>query len=658
MEKNNSRSFLIIAVVVVLCCLAVAVLSVGGYVYYVMDSFTPTTSDFPVPTDVVRTPVSAVPANTLEMLKQVQVLENDPRELACKLKGVCNVAETLEPPAKPRIEGEKDKFWVLNSSSNIHAQVNATLQYVTPLVYFWVQDGVNVDMGEVEKLIGAFDEKIYPTNREFFGSEWTPGIDGDPHIYILYARNLGGSVAGFFSSADETHPAIQEYSNAHEMFVFSADLTDLSKEFTYGVLAHEFQHMIHWKGDRNETTWINEGFSDVAMHINGYTVGGADVVYTNNTDIQLNDWPVDSGNSTIPHYGASFMFLNYFLNRFGEDATKALVHEQANGLEGVDNVLLQINAADPATGKLIQTEDFFLDWAVTNYLLDKSIGDGKYYYENYEDAFSANPTETINTCPQSPLTRDVHQFGVDYIVLNCAGEHTTSFTGSTSTKLLPADPHSGSYAFWSNKGDSSNMTLTREFDFMDTSGNIELTYQMWYDLEKDYDYLHLEVSEDGEYWQIVQTPSGTGQDITGSSYGWGYNDKTNLWVQEKIDLSQYAGKKIFVRFEYITDLAVNGEGFLLDDVRVDAIQYQTDFETDDGGWVASGFVRVENALPQTYRLALITEGVTTTVENIILNEDQTVEIPISLNNGERAVLVVTGTTRFTRSPAAYQIEVK
>jgi hypothetical protein len=33
------------------------------------------------------------------------------------------------------------------------------------------------------------------------------------------------------------------------------------------------------------------------------------------------------------------------------------------------------------------------------------------------------------------------------------------------------------------------------------------------------------------------------------------------------------------------------------------VNYSTDFEADDGGWTAVGFVRVNNVLPQTFRLA-------------------------------------------------------
>jgi hypothetical protein len=316
-----------------------------------------------------------------------------------------------------------------------------------------------------------------------------------------------------------------------------------------------------------------------------------------------------------------------------------------------------LNITDPQTGKLITADDVFMDWAVALHLMDGSVGDGRYHYKNYPNAPQITTSESISSCPQSS-GGSVNQYGMDYYTINCAGNYTLHFTGSTIAGLLPVDAHSGNYSFWSNRGDESDMTLTREFDFTNVSAPISMSFAMWYDLETDYDYVFLEASTDGETWQILTTPSGTGEDPSGNSYGWGYNGQTNDWVTEEIDLSQFAGQKVQVRFEYITDAALNGEGFLLDDVSVDAINYQSDFEADDGGWQAAGFARVENVLPQTYRLALITKGDTTTVTQIPLNPDQTAEIPLSLNSGEEAILIVTGNTRFTRLPAAYQVEIK
>ena len=434
---------------------------------------------------------------------------------------------------------------------------------------------------------------------------------------------------------------------------------DLGDQYTYATLAHEFVHMIQNAFDRNDVSWMNEGFAEVGAFLNKYDVGGADWFYIQQPDLQLNSWVDSSSPDFGSHYGQSFLYLTYFLDRFGKEATQALTNNPDNDLPSVDGTLAQLNITDPQTGKVITADDVFMDWAAALYLQDGSVGDGRYVYHNYADAPQYQSSDTIGDCPQS-ISGQVNQYGIDYYNISCTGDHTLTFTGSTVTGLLPVDAHSGNYVFWSNRGDESDMTLTREFDLTNVSGPVDLSYSMWYDVETDYDYVFLEASTDGgQTWKIINTPSGTDKDPSGNSYGWGYNGQTNQWVDETVDLSEYAGQKVQLRFEYITDAALNGEGFMLDDVHVDAINYQSDFESDDGGWEGAGFVRVENVLPQTYRLSLIVKGDDgTTVTPITVNADQTAEIPLSLQNGEEATLIVTGTTRFTRQPAAYQVEIK
>jgi hypothetical protein len=202
------------------------------------------------------------------------------------------------------------------------------------------------------------------------------------------------------------------------------------------------------------------------------------------------------------------------------------------------------------------------------------------------------------------------------------------------------------------------MTLTRQFDFTNVSGPITLTYQTWYDIEEDWDYVYLLTSTNGgDDWEFVETPSGTDTNPTGNSYGWGYTGLSGgegEWIQESVDLSDFAGQELLVRFEYITDAAVNGEGMLVDDIAVDAIDYFEDFEAGDGGWAAEGFARVTNVLPQTFRLALISYGNDTTVDIIEVPQGNVVEIPLDLGGAvDEVTLVVMGSTRFTRQPAAY-----
>ena len=663
-QSSNLPKIIAAILGILVICSCVVIAAAGVIAYRAFTLLPPEISTVISPTEEFTTPVpiptlerpstDSISTETLDTLGQAQVPENDPYELACRLQAVCDVPTTL--PGKSYKVGDKEKFWISNSDTAEHFQIDATLLYITPHSYFWAEDGTQVNESDMKALMDTFENKIYPTDREFFGSEANPGVDGDPHIYVLYASSIGHNIAGYFNSSDSFNPLVKKYSNAHETYVLGTS-QDLGNQYTYATLAHEFVHMIQNASDRNDVAWVNEGFAELGSFLNDYDVGGADFLYVQNPDLQLNSWADNSSPDFSAHYGQSFLYMAYFLDRFGEEASKALTNNPENDLTSVDDTLAQLNITDPQTGQPITADDVFMDWAITMHLMDGSVGDGRYQYKNYPSAPQATTPETISSCPQS-IGGAVNQYGIDYYSINCAGDYTLHFTGSTIIGLLPVDAHSGNYSFWSNRGDESDMTLTREFDFTDVSGPISMSFAMWYDLETDYDYVFLETSTDGETWQILTTPSGTDEDPSGNSYGWGYNGQTIDWVTEEIDLSQFAGQKVQVRFEYVTDAALNGEGFLLDDVQIDAINYQSDFEADEGGWEAAGFARVENVLPQTYHLALITKGDTTTVTQIPLNPDQTAEIPLSLNSGDEAVLVVAGSTRFTRLPAAYQIEVK
>jgi len=594
---------------------------------------------------------------TLKTLSQTELPRNNAIDLARRLQGKTNIPETLPGPAPIFNLGDEQSFWIVNGDTDQHNKIQAKLAYTTDHLYFWIQTGVKYNATDLKNLCETFENKIYPTDRKFFGSEWTPGIDNDVHLYVVLTQGLGSRVAGYFSSADSVPPAAFPFSNGHEMFVMSTGTTaDLKDPYNYTVLAHEFQHMIHWYRDRNEESWMNEGFSEMAAFLNGYDLGRKDVLFATKPDMQLNDWPNDK-TQTLAHYGSSFLFLNYFLDRFGSEITQALVADTKNGFDSVDDVLTRSNARDPATQKTVTADELFADWTLTNYLKDKTVGDGRYVYNNYPASPTVKHTEELRTCPVDNQTRTVNQYGADYIRIACRGQYTLSFQGSSAVNLLPVDPHGGLYAFWSNKGDDSDMTLSRAFDFTNLKNTVTLSYWTWYDLEEHYDFVHLVASTDGgSTWEILNTPSGTADNTSGANYGWGYNNKSNTWKQESVDLSKFAGKKVILRFEYITDAAVNGEGFLLDDIEISQLGYKTNFEQDAGGWEPAGFVRVQNRLPQTFRVALIKHGSTRSVQYLTLNADGSLQLPLNLTSD--VVLVVSGTTRYTRTPAVYSFSIQ
>ncbi len=684
--ENSTKWIVAIVAIVLVFCLCMSVLCIGGaglIIYRVSQSTpvpfgtedpfgfpeiptfepfsdldaTPTPFSGPVPTLAVDPPTNNA-LETQRTLEENLVPENDLIELAERFEGKQDIQLTLPPPTQPLEEGDRETFWATDLDTDENFEIDATLRYVGENIYFWIEDSVRYDNRDLEQLAQTFDEEIVPTNRKFFGLEWSPGIDSDPRLYVLYATGLGSNVAGYFSSNDSFPPEAVEYSNGHEMFFLSADNVDLGEEYIYGTMAHEYQHMIHFANDRNEEGWVNEGFSMLSELLNGYDAGGFDYLFLSDPDLQLNTWP-DFEDST-PHYGASYLFFTYFLDKYGDEATQALVKHEENGMESIDLVLDELNAVDPTTGEPVRADDVFRDWTVANYVADEEVAGGRYFYSNYPGAPTAYATEEYSACPVESQSRTVNQYGADYISFTCDGSYTLEFNGSTEVGLLPTDPYSGEYAFWSNKGDESHMSLWQEFDLTQASGDVTLAYRTWYDIEEGYDYVYLAASTDGgETWEIIETPSGTDEDPSGNSYGWGYNGTTDVYILEEVDLSDYAGKKVILSFEYITDAAVNGQGFLLDDVSIPAINYQSDFETDDGGWTSEGFVRVTNHLPQTFIATLIKYGDETTVEPVALDDLQRGSVTFEVGGDVReVVLVVSGTTRHTNQPGAYQLSVR
>ena len=695
-NKKINTIWLIVILVVACCCLATLLLVLGSSLIFsseispllsgLIRTQTPTTfeevitpSAFPTATPLTLNPIQSTPdsddiedieptaststANldcpneTLFSLQSEDVPINDPNELAERLGGKEEIPETNPDPDAPHEVGDRMSFWATDTDTNQNFQVSTVLRYVGENTYIWIQNGVEYNQNDLMTLGETFDQDIVSTNREFFGTEWNPGIDGDPHIYIVYAGGLGSYLLGYFSSADEIHPDAHEYSNAHETFMINADWLELWDEETYSTLAHEYQHMIHWYTDRNEETWLNEGFSMLAETINSFDAGMHDYWYVSNPDLRLADWGTE-GEDNIPHYGAAFLFTTYLLDRFGEDITKAIVAHEENGMESIDLVLAELNITDPIIGERITANDVFADWAVANFLGDTSVADGRYGYTIYPTAPTASPTNILSVCPIDPVAFNVHQYGVDYIKFECSGEHTLTFEGSPSIAVLPTDPYSGEYFFWSNMGDESNMSLEQTFDLTGVSAPVELSYQTWYDLETDYDYVFVSASIDGEDWQILNTTSCTTEDISGNSYGCGLNGQSNGWQLETVDLSLYAGGEVTLRFDYITDAAVNGVGIAIDDIRVDAIDYFTDFEMDEGGWQGDGFVRIQNSLPQSYKVSMISFGNEVTVTQIELDQNNQAAIDVVIGpEVESIVLVISGTTPYTRQAAEYLIEI-
>jgi hypothetical protein len=128
---------------------------------------------------------------------------------------------------------------------------------------------------------------------------------------------------------------------------------------------------------------------------------------------------------------------------------------------------------------------------------------------------------------------------------------------------------------------------------------------------------------------------------------------------EQVDLSPYTGQEVLVRFEYITDDAVNRPGFALDDVAIPEIGYFGDFEENGDGWEPAGFLRHANVLPQRWLVQAILFGRETVVERLEVGEDQTGEWVIPMDSStDRAMIAFSGLAPVTTEVGTYSYELE
>lgn len=620
-------------------------------------SLSPTPSIAPT----VAPPLGATPAPLAadDTLAAIEAAPPPERDLFAQAKAFGRI-----PPDAPRAVhagpptytvGTRETFWVSNVSLSTHFTATATLRLQTPHANWWVQDSLTVAQADLEKSAEVFESRTYPTNRRFFGTEWSPGIDNDPRLHIFLGEVPG--VGGYFSSTDEYPRSINPYSNEKEMFYINLDAARPGETTFDGYLAHEFQHMIHWNLDSNEDLWVNEGLSELATKLNGFSLGNSPAAFAREPDRQLTQW--DS--ASIPNYGAAYLFMSYFLQRFGDDAMRAVVAHPANGAAGFDAVLQPLG---------LTFDQVFADWIAANQLNEPRIEGGKF---SYSDRAGLNlATSATHTSFPVVASGTVHQYGADYLVAApAAGEHgtlTVAFEGAREVSLLPTTPPERRHFVWSNRGDSSDTSMTRAFDLTGLT-SATLDFKAWYDLESGWDYAYVSVSSDGgTTWTILPATTTTDHDPNGNAFGPGFTGRSGLglvelddtrtprWVQERVDLSPFAGQRVLIRIQTITDDAINRPGLAVDDIRIPELNYREGFEQGRGAWQLAGAVRVDNILQQRYSVQVITRGDgPPVVQHLTLDASNRGEITIP-GVGEQVrdvVIVVAGTTPVTTEVAHY-----
>ncbi len=321
----------------------------------------------------------------------------------------------LSVPVKADVIDEKQDFWIIDSflsAPYIYVQKEAQLlaigvnSYVYILSSLVISEGLSNARAKAENWRDEFETKIYPNDILYFGDPdgYLGDIDGDFHVTILIS-DLDGGVAGYFDPNNESPGAT---SNTREM-VYVDYFT------TYGVLAHEFQHLIHFNYDTDEFWWVDEGCAELAKYLNGYDITNNLTVFArdyfaHNVDDSLLYWNYESigGKDVRIDYGGAYLFIFYLAEKYGVDAVTFLVNETAGGAPGIENALASV-------GYSIAFNDLFLNWATALYVDDTSFGGGLYGFTNLDIMMDY---ELISTVPTSEVNKLNRFYGLYVAKLN------------------------------------------------------------------------------------------------------------------------------------------------------------------------------------------------------------------------------------------------
>ncbi len=339
-------------------------------------------------------------------------------------------------PAQPAIPalGDRHSFFSVDVRTQEQYIAPATLRAIGEFCYLYVEDSQwehTVKRETLEAVRRAFDDStpadpqrgIYRIQSDLFGAP--PNVDGDPKIYLLLldirdgAVRGDGFIAGFFNPVDQQrgvlrHPELGTpiRSNERDLLYIDTHPLDTGGAEGLGVIAHEFHHLIHWRLDRSEAIWVNEGCADVAMFLCGYRPEKHTASFERNPSTSLTNWPLDGG-SHLAHYGAAYLWMLYLYEQYGgQETIAAIARERADGIAGVNSALL-------SQGVTRTFSSIFADWKVANLLDDTHFAEGRYGYQNEE--LTLRLRRTHSSYPIMAQGDALVNYSADYITLLSSG---------------------------------------------------------------------------------------------------------------------------------------------------------------------------------------------------------------------------------------------
>ena len=522
-----------------------------------------------------------------------------------------DISRVVNPQPVTYSRGRRDTFWLIDLDKLEVYQRPFELQLVTPHAYWYVEESQSFNLEDLGQSAAVFEETIYPRLTMAFGKEWTPGVDNDPHLNILNGILKGA--AGYYSSGDEYPEAVSRYSNQREIIYINTAAYALNSSTYLQVLAHELQHAIHWRADPSEETWVNEGLSEFATTVAGYPPRSI-YRYLGAGPTSVLHWPL-SGVGVQASYGGASLFMHYLIEHYGDPTNlKPLLEQPEDGIAGIEAYLTLL-------GHTANFREVLGNWMAANVL---DLESGPYSYPGLD--VQARPHRFINR--YTTLESSIPQYAPEYLRVTVPdGPLLLTFHAPGETPLLPVDVGAPG-CWWSNSGDSIDTTLTRTLDLSgDLAGAARptLQYQVWYELEESWDYAYLEVSQDGgASWSIIDTPNASPANPVGNGYGPGYTGSSRGWLDQSVDLTPYAGKVVQLRFQYVTDDAINGSGMCLRRLflSLDPSSGASPLALADGGWRPEGITLIDNRVRQDYIVQVIRETKASPVKTLDLKMNE------------------------------------
>ncbi|NOZ01637.1 MAG: hypothetical protein GXP54_07080 [Deltaproteobacteria bacterium] len=309
-----------------------------------------------------------------------------------------------ERSAFPKVGDHRD-FWTYDLSvmPPDNVQIPSVCRAVGDHSAIWVADdqwGSKVTQDDVDKLLKALESDtprtpghgIVENNESLFGSS-PLYAQGDPDLTILIydiPDYQNYTFDGFFRAEDMTPFNPQCANNpslycSNELGMVHVDSADASSLYKQGVIAHEFEHLIHFGRDPYEENWLDESLAELAMVYSGYHDDQNLAWYVAHPYTSLvKAPPVD--------YGACLLFGAYLYQRFGAAGVLQLTSSALTGIPSISEFLPQGTSFSA----------FFGQWAMANALDDPNLDSGEYGYDLVDV-----PQFAVVELDPPPIERDI-----------------------------------------------------------------------------------------------------------------------------------------------------------------------------------------------------------------------------------------------------------